>query len=287
MQGELGARYAGWTRRLIDIVASCETAIDFIDEPDGAMAATGVLEQASCLRREIAAHLDDGRRGERVREGLVFAIVGAPNVGKSSLLNALAASDVAIVSDRPGTTRDVVEARLSFAGVLVTLLDTAGLRESDDPLEAEGMRRARARAEEADLVIEVRDATAPDAAAADVVASNRMMVFNKVDMAPLCHSGCLGVSAVTGAGLPQLRNRLTAEASALAACGGDAPLTRARHRAALTTVADHLDGLMDAAWPELQAEEARLALRAQARITGAIGVEDVLDAIFRQFCIGK
>jgi tRNA modification GTPase len=217
----------------------------------------------------------------------VFAIVGAPNVGKSSLLNALTASDVAIVSDRPGTTRDVIEARVVLGGILVTLLDTAGLRESGDQIEAEGMRRARTRAESADLVLEVRDASDPDAEVAGLVADRRLVVFNKVDVAPLCGSVRFGVSAATGEGLDELRSQLTHEAAALIAGGADAPLTRARHRAALATAVACLDGMTTAGWPELQAEEARLAVRALGRITGAVGVEDVLDAIFSQFCIGK
>src|SRR5580692_4455742 len=153
LDGALGVIYRDWAERLRVLLAQQEALIDFPDEDLPVETEALALGELAALTREIGAHLDDGRRGERLREGLVFAVTGAPNVGKSSLVNALAERDVAIVSELPGTTRDTLEARVVFGGVPVTLVDTAGLRETQDAIEAEGVRRARARAAAADLVI--------------------------------------------------------------------------------------------------------------------------------------
>jgi tRNA modification GTPase len=234
------------------------------------------------LRSEIDCHLNDGHRGEKLREGLYFAITGAPNVGKSSLINALAERDVAIVSATPGTTRDAIESRIVLGGVPVTVVDTAGLRDTVDPIEAEGVRRARNRAASADLVITVIEAGTPfDPGQGDLI------VANKSDLHPEQRSGLLAVSALTGVGLAELRDRLSDAAVALTQSGGPPPLTRARHRTSLMAAARWLADADDAIEPELRGESMRLALRAIGMITGQIGVEDILDSIFRQFCIGK
>ena len=157
LDGALGTIYRGWADRLRLLLAQQEALIDFPDEDLPPEVEAAVLEELAALQGEMAAHLDDGRRGERLREGLVFAVTGRPNVGKSSLVNALAERDVAIVSAVPGTTRDALETRVVLGGVPVTLVDTAGLRESADAIEAEGVRRARARAAEADLVLVVTE----------------------------------------------------------------------------------------------------------------------------------
>ena len=281
MDGALGDLYRGWAERLTLALARAEATIDFPDqdlpeEVDGV-----VLAEIAALRREIKAHLDDGHRGERLREGLVFAVSGPPNVGKSTLVNALAERDVAIVSAIPGTTRDALETRVVLGGVPVTLVDTAGLRESADPIEAEGVRRALARAEEADLVIRVGD---PDHGLPD---DPGLVVMNKSDLGGACVGGGLPVSALTGEGMVALRERLGDEARRLTESSGPPPLTRARHRAALQEAVERLDAAQRAGLPELRAEDVRLAVRALGRITGEVGVEDVLDRIFRQFCIGK
>jgi tRNA modification GTPase len=302
MDGALGAIYRDWAERLRVLLAEQEALIDFPDEdlpPDVAARGDAAL---AALRGEIATHLDDGRRGERLREGLVFAVTGPPNVGKSSLVNALAERDVAIVAATPGTTRDALETRVVLGGVPVTLVDTAGLRETTDAVEAEGVRRARARAEDADLVVEVgvvseesplpltpqsstsvRFATQARKGRGDSV----VLVANKIDLGGDAPSGAIGVSALTGAGLDTLRDRLAAAALALTERAGPPPLTRARHRAALQETAGHLARATDADLPELMAEDLRLALRALGRITGQVGVEDLLDTIFSRFCIGK
>ncbi len=293
LQGELGALYRGWAARLLRLTAFYEAAIDFGEEDGALEGEEPARAELAQLRAEIVVHLEDGRRGERIREGLVFAIVGPPNVGKSSIINALASRDVAIVSPKAGTTRDVVEARLELGGVAVTLLDTAGLHDTDDPIEREGMRRARNRAGSADLVIVVGDGSMaacsssawPDAEAFEE--SRCMMVANKIDLAAGQDSDKLGVSARTGEGIDRLRDILREKALAMTSGGADAPLTRARHRAALQQVVDHLGAGYTAPLIELRAEDLRLAVAALGRITGRVGVEDVLDSVFSQFCIGK
>jgi len=282
LEGALGDLYHGWSERLLRLMAQEEALIDFPDEDLPPEVAAAAAAETVALRTEIAAHLADNRRGERLREGLVFAVTGPPNVGKSSLVNALAERDVAIVSAMPGTTRDALEARVVLGGVPITLVDTAGLREAADPVEAEGVRRALARAEAADLVIAVAEAGAPAGGRTEAV-----RVANKIDLGGVVPEGVLGVSAATGAGLADLRDRLAAEAVRLTDAAGPPPLTRARHRAALIAAAEALDRALAAPLAELRAEDLRQALRALGRITGEVGVEDVLDRIFSQFCIGK
>ncbi|HEX3993835.1 MAG TPA: tRNA uridine-5-carboxymethylaminomethyl(34) synthesis GTPase MnmE [Acetobacteraceae bacterium] len=282
LDGALGDLYRGWSDRLRGALARQEALIDFPDEDLPPEVEADLLASVRSLRQEIAVHLDDRQRGEKLREGLCFAITGAPNVGKSSLINALAERDVAIVSATPGTTRDAIETRIVLAGVPVTLVDTAGLRDTTDPIEAEGVRRARARAAAADLVLEVIEAGSPI-----VSEGGRLLVANKSDLCPERRPGVAAVSALTGAGLPALRARLAAEATALTQSSGPPPLTRARHRTALLAAARWLAEAEDAIEPELRGEAMRLALRALGTITGQVGVEDILDSIFRQFCIGK
>ena len=280
LEGELGAIYHGWADRLKLLLARQEALIDFPDQDLPEDMEAMIQSEIGQLLAEVEAHLADGRRGERLREGLAFAITGPPNVGKSSLMNALAGREVAIVSSLPGTTRDALEARVVLGGVPVTLVDTAGLREAADEIEAEGVRRARAHAAAADLVIAVVDHTvgAPP---------NGLIVANKVDLGWPIPEGAFGVSALTGQGLDQLRGRLVDEARRLTEGLGPPPLTRARHRAALEEAAARLDAACTAPLPELQAEDLRLAIRAFGRITGVVGVEEVLGSIFAQFCIGK
>jgi tRNA modification GTPase len=220
-----------------------------------------------------------------LRDGLVFAVTGLPNVGKSSLVNALAGRDVAIVAPGAGTTRDVLETRIVLGGVPVTLLDTAGLRETTDPVEAEGVRRARARVATADLVIDVRDHAE---AAARVAPTGRVIVVaNKADLGGAAQQAEIAVSALTGTGLQQLRAMLEAEAVRLAGAEGPPTMTRARHRAALARAAESLTAADRATLAELRGEDLRTALREIGRITGQVGADQVLDAVFSQFCIGK
>ena len=207
LDGELGCVYREWSDRLRFMLAQQEALIDFPDEDLPPEVEAELATTLDSLRTAIAAHLNDARRGEKLREGLVFAITGPPNVGKSSLINALAERDVAIVSPSPGTTRDALETRIVLGGVPVTLVDTAGLRETEDEIEAEGVRRALARAEDADLVIEV---TVSSVAMTKLEYSNRLLVFNKSDLGHPTPQGAIAVSALTGAGLDELRDCLAA-----------------------------------------------------------------------------
>jgi tRNA modification GTPase len=283
LDGALGTLYGGWADRLRLLLAQQEALIDFPDEDLPPEVEAQVMAELGALHQEVLAHLDDHRRGERLREGLVFAVAGPPNVGKSSLVNVLAGRDVAIVSATPGTTRDALETRVVLGGVPVTLVDTAGLRETGDEIEAEGVRRARARAAAADLVIAVEEAgctrSFPD--------HPGVLVANKVDLGGPVPEGAIAVSALTGQGLAALRDRLAAAARELTEGSGPPPLTQARHRAALEQAVERLVGAQVADLPELRAEDLRLALRALGRITGSVGVEDILDTLFARFCIGK
>jgi len=211
-------------------------------------------------------------------------VSGAPNVGKSSLVNALARREVAIVAASAGTTRDALEVGLEVGGVPVTLVDTAGLRETADPVEAEGVRRALTRAAAADIVMEVADArVAGERQGED---AGRLFVANKVDLA-LAPAGWLGVSALTGAGITALEKSLGEAVGQLTQASGSAVLSRARHQAALGEAAAALQRAALVQAEELRGEELRVAMRALGRITGAVGVEDILDTVFLAFCIGK
>lgn len=292
--GALATLYGGWTERLIRILAQQEAAIEF--EMDDVPSDTGDLARAAAamLQAEIAAHLDDGGRGEKLREGLSIAILGAPNAGKSSLLNALVGHDAAIVSAQPGTTRDIVECRLVLAGVPVVIADTAGLRVAGDLVEREGVRRAERRAVVADLVLAAFAADqSPDAETLALLAKTgtALVVATKCDLAAasgaIAGRPVLATSAQTGLGLMQLRSALEAEAIRQAGRGGAPALTRARHRAGLTEAATRLEEATTARLPELAAEDLRAALGAMGRLTGRVEIEQVLDAVFRDFCIGK
>ena len=283
--GALGTLYRDWTARLTRLLAQQEALIDFPDEDLPPETEAAMLGEMAAIERDIAAHLDDGRRGERVRHGVVIAVTGAPNVGKSTLINALAGRDVAIVSPLAGTTRDVLEARVVIAGVPVTLLDTAGLREADDPIEAEGVRRAVARAAEADLVLVLRDAAVPDMPVSEGDDS-RLAVFTKADLGGPAGTG-LRVSARTGDGMDALWDRLARDVRRLTDSAGPPALTRARHRAGLADAVGSLALAARAELPELRGEALRQSVLAIGRVTGRIGVEAVLDAVFSQFCIGK
>jgi tRNA modification GTPase len=302
LEGALGALYQDWAERLRGILAYQEALIDFPDEDLPPEVEEQLLTTLRSVRAAIRLHLDDAGRGEKLREGLFFAITGAPNVGKSTLINALAEREVAIVSATPGTTRDALETRIVLGGVPVTLVDTAGLRETTDAVEAEGVRRAIARARDADLVMMVveagapanawlPDATGPDApgkrASPHPGTERSLLIANKADLGLPGPDGALRISARTGLGMDELRARLVQVARQMTESSGPPPLTRARHRAALGEAADHLDAAERAELPELRGEDLRLAMRAIGRITGHVGVEDILDTVFSRFCIGK
>ncbi len=281
LSGAQSAILADWSARLTRCLAWQETLIDFTDADLPIDMDDTLSADLARMEQEIGAQLGAAETGERLRRGLVFAIVGAPNVGKSSLLNALAGRAAAIVSPHPGTTRDAVRVELVLGGVPVTLVDTAGLRETDDPIESEGIRRAREEAETADFVLAVIDADG------NVSQGPRgLVVANKVDLAAPRH-GALGVSALTGQGLSALRDRLTDVALKLAGAGASPTFNRARHAAALRDAVAFLIAARAARQPELRAEEIRAALDALGRISGKVTTEAVLDVVFAAFCIGK
>jgi tRNA modification GTPase len=345
MKGLLGGRAESWRQRLIQALALVEARIDFSDEadvPDNLLAPALIIARE--LETEIATALADGGRGERLREGLVVAIAGPPNAGKSTLLNLLAKREAAIVSPYAGTTRDVIEVHLDLAGWPVTLLDTAGIRETDDPVEMEGVRRARTRAAAADLVLWVVDsrdlpnsgaaASANEAESTGKAGSRppTWLIRNKIDLIEgdaqrnelrlrsiitseavfdpnkslkdmvknvLTHKTesesiktelVFNLSAVTGEGFDQLLAQLARQVESFLAGAEQALVTRERHRRALEEVLAALhraQGGEVAAREDLLAEELRIAARALARLTGRVDVEDILDVIFRDFCIGK
>ncbi len=292
MEGALGQLYEGWRGRLIRVLAYAEAEIDFADEdiPGDLMKRLG--PEIEALAGEIQSHLDDGRRGERLREGVEVAIVGPPNVGKSSLLNRLAGRDAAIVSDEAGTTRDVLEVRLDLGGVPVTLADTAGLREAEGAIEKEGIRRGLAKAQSADMRLVMVAAKRGGGVEGDfdLAQSGDLRIVNKADMGDGV-SGALAISALTGAGIEALVAALTERVSALFGASEHPVITRARHREGLEACVVELGraraGLMEERSGELVAEDLRLAARSLGRITGRVDVEDLLDVVFRDFCIGK
>jgi tRNA modification GTPase len=296
MDGELGRLYERWRQALIGALAHVEAGIDFADEdlpPDAMEQARPVVGE---LLAEIATHLADRQRGERLREGLYIAILGPPNAGKSSLLNRLAKRDAAIVSTTAGTTRDVIEVRLDMGGDPAVLADTAGLREARDEIESEGVRRALRRAEAADLKLLVLDASqgaALDPATASLVDADCMVLVNKIDLRPaparppVEGRPAFPLSVATGEGLAAFLAALEEQVAARLASGLAPALTRIRHRAALERTAAALRRSMAAELAELAAEDLRLAARSLGRVTGRVDVEDILDVIFRDFCIGK
>jgi len=287
-EGALARQHGDWAKRLTQLLARQEAFIEFEEEDLPGDLDARVEADAAILRAEMEAFLAEGERGEKLREGLTIAILGAPNAGKSSLLNALAGREAAIVSARAGTTRDVVEVRMILAGVPVTLADTAGLRDAVDEIEAEGIRRALARAESADFRLLVFAADAPpDAATLALRGPDALAVLNKADLAPGGMDDALAVSARTGEGLDTLRRQLEAAAAARAGRSDGAVLTRPRHRAALREAVEELCRLPSANLPELRAEALRRALVALGRLTGRVDVEQVLDVVFGEFCIGK
>jgi tRNA modification GTPase len=291
--GALRALYEGWRADVIRASASVEAALDFSDEADVPEAiaahARPVVEE---LAAAISDHLADARGGEILRDGYHVVIAGPPNAGKSSLLNALARRDAAIVSAEAGTTRDVVEVRLNLGGYPVVLMDTAGIREAGGEIEREGIRRSLDRMREADLVLWVEDLAAPLDERGEPPAGDTplLRVGNKADLVPVSPTdGMILISARTGVGLDRLLTALLERVGNRVSGVEWAAITRARHREGLETakaaLADFLLG--NPAELELRAEDLRNAATALGRLTGRVDVEDILDRIFADFCIGK
>jgi tRNA modification GTPase len=290
--GALGTLYDGWREHLIRARALLEAELDFPDEDDvPGSVSVQAWDIVARLEQEMVNHLAD-RRGERIRDGAEIVILGAPNAGKSSLLNAIARREVAIVTPEPGTTRDLIEVRIDLGGYPVTVVDTAGLREADGAVEREGIRRAEARAAGADMVLWLSDGTAVERMPPPL--PDAIHVLTKADLIDSASQRSLPaydalVSASTGDGLQALLELLAARVAASLMPSEAALITRARHRAAVEAAAAGLRrARLGSTLPlELRAEELRSASDALARITGRIDVEDLLDVIFGDFCIGK
>jgi len=297
LKGLLGDRARDWRARIIEASALIEAGIDFSDEGDvPAELIAPALAKVKALLTEIEEVLAGQGRSERLRDGLVVAIAGPPNVGKSTLMNQLARREVAIVSPHAGTTRDIIEVQLDLDGYPVTVIDTAGIRETDDPVEQEGVRRARARAADADLVLWLADS--PQAAIDHDGAAPIWKVRNKIDLEggarPLAEAGVPGpgsfeISASRGDGLPELIAALIGFARSYFGGTEGGLISRTRQRTLLQETATSLRRSVAVVGQgeELAAEELRLAAHSLGRLLGRVDVEDILDFIFSEFCVGK
>jgi tRNA modification GTPase len=303
LKGLLGERARDWRGRIIEASALIEAGIDFSDEGDvPAELITPAVTRISSLLKEIQQVLAGQGRGERLREGLVVAVSGPPNVGKSTLINLFARREVAIVSPHAGTTRDIIEVQLDLEGYPVTVIDTAGIRETEDPVEQEGVRRARARASEADLVLWMIDARQVRQVAeksGSVTEAPVWLVRNKIDLVgsavtdratrPAVGGITFDISASRGDGIADLMAALVAFANDYFGPGEGALIGRERQRKLLEQTAVSLERSISVLQrgEEFAAEELRVAANSLGRLLGRVDVEDILDVIFRDFCIGK
>lgn len=292
--GLLGRLYDGWRERIIRARAFIEAELDFPDEDDvPGSVSVQAWDSVAALEKEIVNHIAD-RRGERLRDGAEIVVLGPPNAGKSSLVNAIAQRDVAIVTPEPGTTRDLIEVRLDLGGYPVALIDTAGLREAEGAVEQEGIRRAEDRAAKADLVLWLQDVTRPEGISGPL--PRALAVGTKIDLidseavrARISATFDAVVSATTGDGISELLRLLAGRIADELPAAEAILTTRSRHRTALLGCVEAIrTALSDTTRPiELRADDLRRAGDALGRITGRIDVEDLLDVIFRDFCIGK
>ena len=297
MEGGLSSIYREWGERLKKSLAYLEASIDFADDelPDGFL--TPIVVDLKALSYDIAHHLDDNRRGERMRDGFSVVVIGVPNAGKSSLINCLVQRDVAIVSDISGTTRDVIEAHLDIGGYPVIISDTAGLRpdalaeDYKDKIESEGIRRALARAKSADLKILMFDGSedlASQIETQNLIDDNSLVVINKSDLSREDFElNGLSLSTKTEENISVLLDMIKEKLDALMGFGESVSLTRQRHRDSLLEAKDSIDRSLSSQQMDLMAEDIRLSMRALGKITGRVDVEDLLDIIFGDFCIGK
>jgi tRNA modification GTPase len=294
MEGELGRLYEGWRKDLKEIMAYTEAVIDFSDEEIDVESTSPKIKR---VLKEIENHLNDNGRGEKLREGLSIAILGAPNAGKSQLMNAIAKREVAIVSDTAGTTRDIIDVHLDLNGYPAIISDTAGIREADNEIEHEGILRALKKAENADIKVVMFDCSKDvDDASLDLIDEDSIVVINKCDLErkeesynEVCakSSDVIEVSALQGINLDVLLSKLEQETETRLFSAGSASVTRERHRKFLQNAVESLNRAIVNNILELQAEDVRLAIREIGKITGSVEIEELLDIIFSDFCIGK
>jgi len=298
LEGGLKILYEKWCLELTKILAYLEADLEFPDEDDAIGAAEKIRPQLENLISDLDNHLQDNRRGEILRDGFRICIIGAPNAGKSSLMNVLAKRDVAIVSDIAGTTRDVIEVYLDLDGYPVVLFDTAGLRQDrldlhgQDYIEAEGIKRTVQQAQQADLKILLYDGqqAEPDPLTLSFTDDNSLALVSKSDLPiklnyPAPH---IQVSSTTSEGIPALLDKIRDFIAGRMGGSEQMSLTRLRHRHSLEECRASLQrSIQRDILPELVAEDVRLAIRALGQITGRVDVEDILDVVFRDFCIGK
>jgi tRNA modification GTPase len=285
LQHGIGRKADLWRDQLIEALALVEAAIDFSEEED---VGTGLVDRAASACQALLAELDAvlaAPDGERLKEGFTIIVAGPPNAGKSTFINAVAGREVALATPHAGTTRDMIEVMLDLGGYPVVLVDTAGLRDASDPVEQEAISRARARAETADLVLWLAEGGVP--AAPTFGDTEVWLVATKADLGTSRTDGGHVISTTTGRGLAELLASVQTWAEDRFAGAESALITRSRHREALGAGASCLKSALQQSEPELMAEDLRLAARSLGRISGRVDVEDVLDRIFGQFCIGK
>ena len=291
LQGKLGDIYEDWRYRLIEISALIEAAIDFPDEDLPQNIIDDVESKVNILSAEIAGHLNDKKIGHKIKDGLNLAIIGAPNVGKSSLINFLAQSDVAIVSEIAGTTRDVVETHLSIAGIPLKISDTAGIRKTEDKIEQEGINRALKKAQEADIKILLLDASGINDDDMSLADENTLIVANKIDL--LDHQlnkadkELITISLSENINLDFLLEKIEEKILEIIPNQNSPLITQERYRASLEIAVENLEEFSLNKEIELAAEDLRLTAREIGKITGKVDIENILDVIFSRFCIGK
>jgi tRNA modification GTPase len=288
LDGDLGKIYEDWRFRLVEISAMIEAAIDFPDEDLPQDVIDNVENSVTELSSEIKNHLSDQKIGQKIKEGLELAIIGAPNVGKSSLINFLAKSDVAIVSEIAGTTRDVIDTHLSIAGIAVKISDTAGIHETEDEIESEGIRRALKKAQNADIKIFVIDATSP-ILHKDLIDENTILVVNKIDLQKPANYDLpvTNISLTNNLNTDELLQRLEEKILEILPKQGSPLITQERYRALLLNCLNSLEYFSLEKNIELAAEDLRIAAREIGKIIGRVDIDDILDVIFSRFCIGK
>ena len=294
LRGDLGKIYENWRLQIIELVALIESCIDFPDEDLPQNIIDDVSRKLSVLKNEIASHLNDKKRGQKIKEGLSLAIIGSPNVGKSSLLNFLAKSEVAIVSEIAGTTRDVIEIHLEIVGVAVKIADTAGLRESEDKIEQEGIRRAHKKAAEADIKLLVLDAVHQKISATQqkLIDENTIIVVNKIDLLKEKNlnnfdGNEIQISIKNQQNTDLLLKKLEEKVLEILPQQSMPLITQERYRHCLSAALSALEDFSLAKNIELAAEDLRIASHAIGKITGRIDVDDILNVVFSKFCIGK